>query len=73
MNGGTICHDETTDINAILRSIKETDPDEEIPSGRDVISGLSLEKELSRLVVDHIIGLMDDISTAHSYISTAAA
>lgn len=51
----------------------ETDLDDEIPSGRDVINGLSPENGLSRLEVQHIIGLMDDISTAHSYMSIAVA
>lgn len=51
----------------------ETNPDEDIPTGSEVISGLPSESKLSRLVVEHIIALMDDVSAVHGYLSMAAA
>ena len=51
----------------------KTDPDGDIPMCREVLSMLPLEKKLSRPAVEHIISLMDDVSAAHGYMSTALA
>ena len=67
----TLCQTLRQNLNP--QKMHEMDPDEDIPTGSDVIRSLQPKSELSRPAVEHIIGLMDDLSAAHGYISTAAA
>lgn len=81
------CLMKMSDVNTILRCIKETlcqtlchdldsewvyetDPDEDIPTGSEVIISLQPDNELLRPAVEHIIGLMDDLSTAAAHFSS---
>ena len=52
--------------------VAKTDPDEDIPEGREVISKIMQEKKLSKNAVEHIIMYFDNVSAAHRYLSSAA-
>ena len=69
MGEGHILHHITTGLK--VGHVMKTDPDEDIPMDREVLSMLPPEKKLLRPVVEHIISLMDDVSAAHIYMSTA--
>ena len=51
----------------------ETDPDEDIPKGREIASKIQQEKKLLRITVKHIITYFDNMSAAHGYLSSATA
>ena len=52
--------------------VAETDPDEDIAEGREVISKIMQEKKLSKNTVEHIITYFDNVSAARRYLSSAA-
>ena len=49
------------------------DPDEEIPSGPEVLQQLPPEKRYTNMIRDHIISIFDHIANAQSEASLAAA
>ena len=53
--------------------VHETDPDGNIPSGREVVLKLVQEKKLLQSAIDNIISLFDHLSEAHTHISMAVA
>ena len=59
--------------NMEVDQVTETDPDDDIPSGREVILKLVQEKKLSQAVIDNIISLFDHLSEAHAHMSMAVA
>ena len=56
-----------------MGQVVETDPDEDIPSGHDMVSKLTQEKKLSQATISHIISLFDHLSEAHVHMSMVAA
>ena len=53
--------------------VAETNPDEEIPTGHEMVSKLTQEKKLSQAAISNIISLFGHLSEAHAHMSTAAA
>ena len=53
--------------------VTKTDPDDNILSGREVVSKLVQEKKLSQAAIDNIISVFNHLSEAHAHISMAVA
>lgn len=53
--------------------MKVTDPEEEIPSGAEVLQRLSPRKQYTSTIRSHIISMFDHIANAQSEASLAAA
>ena len=51
----------------------KTDPDDDVPTGHEVVGKLSQTKKLSQPAIDNIISLFNHLSEAHAHMSTAAA
>ena len=54
-------------------TVLETDPDDDVPAGHEVVGKLSQTKKLSQPAIDNIISLFDNISEAHAHMLTATA
>lgn len=59
---------ETLEIN----TVRAVDPDEDVPSGHEVLSRLP-ECQIQRVVTKHCIMLIDNLSVVTGYISAAMA
>ena len=53
--------------------VLKTDPDDNIPTGHEVVGKLSQTKKLSQPAIDNIISLFNHLSEAHAHMSTATA
>ena len=54
-------------------TVVSMDPEEDIPSGMEVIGEITQEKKLSQAAVDIIVTLFDHTSEAHAHMSSAVA
>ena len=53
--------------------VLKTDPDNDVPTGHEMVGKLSQTKKLSQPAINNIISLFDHISEAHAHMSTATA
>ena len=53
--------------------VLETNPDDDIPAGHEVVGKLSRTKKLLQPAIDNIMSLFDHLSEAHAHMSTATA
>ena len=54
-------------------TVLKTDPNDDVPTGHEVVGKLSQTKKLSQPAIDNIISLFDHLSEAYAHMSTAAA